>query len=153
VLRRQGEIESSLASYHRALSFQPHYPRVQLAVADIYRQQHRYARELATLRTLADGYAADELPAQVLYQQGVALKKLRRYDAAIESLAAAESGIRPQSDVLFHLAEAQWLAGDPVNARLTVSRSLALDPNHASSLALHTQLVAAQPQAMGTIRR
>ena len=44
VLREMGHDEEALASYHRAMSYQSHYPRVQLATADIYGRQKRHAR-------------------------------------------------------------------------------------------------------------
>ena len=81
-----GHDEEALASYHRALSYQSHYPRVQLATADIYSRQKRHARALATLRTLADGYPSGETPPQVLMLQGLALKELGRYEAAAKCL-------------------------------------------------------------------
>lgn len=144
VLRRQGRVEESLASYHRALSYQDHYPRVQLAIAETYRTEGRYGRALATLRSLADGYATGETPAYVLYLQGRTLKDLGRYDAAIEQLAAAAKQGEPTPELLFHLAEAQLLAGDPVNARLTVQAALQREPGHGPSRALHDQIATLQ---------
>jgi tetratricopeptide (TPR) repeat protein len=134
VLRAQGRDADSLASYHRAISLQAHYPHVQLAVADIYRQQRRPGRALATLRSLADGYPPGETPVQVLFWQGVALKELQRYDAATEMLADVARRTEPGPELLLHLAEAQWLAGDPINAQLTVQAALRrippADQNH-----------------------
>jgi hypothetical protein len=126
------------------LSFQRHYPRVQLAIAEIYRRQERHGRELATLRSLADGYPPGETPSDLLYLQGLALKDLKRYRPAADMLTVAVRQGEPTAEMIFHLAEAQWLGGDPVNARLTVRRALEQDPSHAPSQSLHAQLVALQ---------
>ena len=149
VLRRKSDEQNSLAAYHRALSLQRHYPRVQLVIADIYRGQGRHGRELATLRTLADGYSPEELPRDVVYLQGLALKGLKRYDMATAMLDKAARQGQPSAEILFQLAEAQYLAGDPANARLTVQRALAQDPNHVPSRSLRTQLVASQQRIPG----
>ncbi len=141
VQRRQGQIEASLASYHRALSYQEHFPRVQLAIAETYRSDGRHGRALATLRALSDGYPAGETPQYVLFLQGVTLKDMQRYEAAVERLMAASKQGEPTPDLLYHLAETQLLAGDPVNARLTIEAALARAPTHEPSQALHQRIV------------
>lgn len=146
VLSRTGHHDASLASYHRALSYQEHYPRVQLAIAETYQRQGRHARALATLRSLADGYPVDEVPPDVLLLQGIALKELKRYEAAVETLSNAARRGDPSPDLLFHLAECQMLAGDPINARVTVESALAKAPQHGPSLALEQHLRSLQPR-------
>jgi hypothetical protein len=42
--------------------------------------------------------------------------------------------------LLYQLAEAQMLAGDPANARMALSQALVLAPQHGPSLRLQTQL-------------
>lgn len=146
VLSRTGHPDESLASYHRALSYQGHYPRVQLAIAETYRQQGRHARTLATLRSLADGYPGGEVPLDVLVHQGIALKELGRYEAAIETFAEAATEGETTPDRLYHLAEAQLLAGDPINARLTARTALAKTPQHGPSRDLVQRLESLQPR-------
>jgi tetratricopeptide (TPR) repeat protein len=132
VLRQMGRQEESLASFHRALSYQPRYPQVQLATAEIYRHQGRPGRALATLGALADSYPPEEIPPQVLFLQGLALKELRRYEAASEALTAAARQGPPSPELLYHRADCQWLAGDPANAQLTVQAALAQSQGPAS---------------------
>jgi tetratricopeptide (TPR) repeat protein len=143
-LRAQQRFEEGLASYHRALSYQEHFPRVQLAVAETYREQGRPTRALATLRTLADGYPSGEVPQHVLFLQGVTLKELGRQDAAVERLIAAAKQGDASPELWYHLAEAHYLAGDPANARLAVQAALAQAPQHGPSQALRDQLEALQ---------
>jgi len=153
VLRSMGQDEEALASYHRALSNQSHYPHVQLAVADIYGRQRRHARALATLRTLADGYPSGETPTQVLVLQGLALKELGRYEAAAETLASAAKQQKPPStEVLAYLAETQWLAGDAANARLTLQTALSQSSQEQAAEPLMAQLLTLQQKLTGDMR-
>ncbi len=133
VFQRQGDDARSLASYHRALGYSSHYPRVQLAIAESYRKQGRHGRALATLRRLADGYPVDEVPAQVRFLEGLAQKELGRYDGAIASLTAAIRKSSASPEYLFHLAETHLLMGDTVNARIALGAALAADPAHQPS--------------------
>jgi tetratricopeptide (TPR) repeat protein len=153
VLRRQDREDQALADYHRALSFQRSYPRVQMAVAEIYRAQCRYMRALATLRCLADGYAGNDRPQGVLFLEGLVLKDLGRYEEAVQSLSAAAKSGQPSRELLYHFAEAQMLAGDAGNARLTAEQGLATVPRSDSEVALETQFQALQQRLGTTIRR
>jgi tetratricopeptide (TPR) repeat protein len=152
VLRGMGRDEDALASYHRALSLQTHYPRVQLATAEIYSRQKRPARALATLRTLADGYPSGETPQQVLVLQGLALKDLGRYEAAVELLAAAAKQGPPTTELLVQLAETQWLAGDAANARLTLQSAIAESSPEQRTEPLTAQVDALQRKLSGDRR-
>jgi tetratricopeptide (TPR) repeat protein len=144
VLRQQGNRLEALAAYHRALSHREHFPAVQLASADIYRELGRPQRTLCTLEALSDQYPPGQQPQQVLLLQGVALKQLGRHHDAVEMLAAAAGRGPASPELLYQLAEAQLLAGDPTNARLALSHALAMAPQHAASLRLQSQLDAQQ---------
>jgi tetratricopeptide (TPR) repeat protein len=152
VLRAQGRTAESLASYHRAMSLQPKYPHVQLAVADIYRRASRPARALATLRTLADEYPPGETPQQVLLLQGIALKELQRYHASAKMLSEAARQGDPSPELMFHLAETQWLAGDPGNARLTVQAALSRPPSAEPNQTVTADLLSLQRRLSGVTR-
>jgi tetratricopeptide (TPR) repeat protein len=130
VHRAAGRQQEALASFHRALSYQEHYPEVQIAVAEIYRQLDRPQRALATLTALADEYPPGEEPPKVLYLEGLALKRLGRYREAVDTLAASRDRGTPSAELLFQLGEAQYLAGDPGNARLALSAALDREPDH-----------------------
>ncbi len=153
VLVRQGKIDEALASYHRALSFQDHFPRVQLAVAEVYRRQERPDRALGTLTALADQYPPGQVPSEVLMQRGLALKDLRRFDDAVESLTEAGKLGPASSDLLFHLGEAQLLAGDPVSAQLAVLEALKMTPDHGPARRLQAHLESRAPGMTAGLRR
>jgi tetratricopeptide (TPR) repeat protein len=141
VLRAQGNPTDAMAAFHRALTFQEHYPEVQLALADIYAQQNRPQRSLATLQALAARYPLDQVPAEVYLRQGLALRQLGRHQDAARSLAqAARRTTRPSADLLCELGRAQLLAGDTAAARLTLADALDRDPQHTASRALYEEL-------------
>jgi thioredoxin-like negative regulator of GroEL len=112
-------LDDALASYHRALRSAPDSYHAQFAIADIYRQQNRPHRTLATLEALADNYAADEVPAEVLVHKGLAQRELGRFADAATTLAAAARRTEPSPDLLVQLAETQFLANDTAAARMT----------------------------------
>ncbi len=136
------DLDRALASYHRALSLEEFQPHVQLAVADIYHQQNKPQRALATLSALADRYGPGQVPTHVLVKQGTTFKQLERFDDAAQSLATAlaQSGAHPDVNILYELADAQARAGDPANARLTLGIALQQAPQHGPSLQLLTAL-------------
>jgi tetratricopeptide (TPR) repeat protein len=85
----EGMRDEALASYFRALSFQPHQPAVQLAIAEIYAQQNRPQRALATLQALAADYPPARVPPEVRHREGLALRELGRHADANAALSQA----------------------------------------------------------------
>ena len=62
----------------------------------------------------------------------------------MDALADAASRSDATPELLYHLAEAQLLAGDPINARLTAQSALAKAPDHAPSQQLYEHLESLQ---------
>lgn len=144
VLRRRGNWRDALADFHHALSLQPHYPEVQLAIAEVYYREGRPQRALSTLQALASSYPSGEEPAEVLYWQGLACAALARHEQAVTYLAAAEARGLQSPELLCHLARARFDMGDPSAAQVTLDRLLELDPQHAEGLRLAELLRNAQ---------
>ena len=142
VLQAQGSKTEALASYHRALALEPRYPDVQLALAEIYCAQGRPQRALATLQSLSDSLPADQVPVELLVQQGLALRDLGRHQDAARALAEATRRGQPTAELLYELARTQAKAGDRSAARLAVNAALAREPGHADCLALRDELAA-----------
>lgn len=140
VLRAEGDRNDALASYHRALSYREHYPEVQLAVAEIYSQQNRPDRALATLQSLADHYPPGQAPADVLYREGLVLRDLGRFYDAAQCLTRATQARPPSADMLYELGRTQLLAGDLSAARLACNAALASHPQHPLSMSLKAEL-------------
>lgn len=144
VQRQQGRLQPALDDYHRAVSLQDHNPRVQIAIAELHRQLGRPQRALSTLQALSDQYPPDQLPPEVCYLEGLCYQSLRRYNDAATSFASASRRDGPNVDLLYRLAESQFLAGRPADARLALDEALHLVPGHAPSLALQPRIAEAQ---------
>jgi len=149
VLQAQGKRSEALASYHRALSHEQPLPEVQLAIADIYSQENRPQRALATLQSLAGSYSPDQVPPQVRFREGLALRSLARHQDSARALEQAAQQPNPPAELLCELARSQMLAGDVAAARHTVAAALKGNPRHPGSLALAEEL-SAPPSAVAT---
>lgn len=136
VLQAQGDRAAALTSFHRALSYQPSLPEIQLAIARIYAEEARPQRALATLQSLAASYGPGQAPPDVLIQEGLALRALGRHQDSVNVLTAAAQIGEPLVDLLCELARSQMLAGDTVAARNTLAAALARSPQHPGCLAL-----------------
>jgi tetratricopeptide (TPR) repeat protein len=140
VLQAQGNRSEALASYHRALSYEHPLPRVQLAIAEIYAQENRPERALATLQSLAASLLPGEAPTELYVGQASALTALGRPQDAVRTLAQAVQQPDPPAELLCELARAQMLAGDDDAARQTATAAVARYPRHAGSLSLNEEL-------------
>jgi Flp pilus assembly protein TadD len=145
VLQAEGNRSEALANYHRALSYEESLPDVQLAIAEIYAQENRPQRALATLQALAASFAPSQVPPEVLVAEGRALVALGRPQDASRVLAQAARQPNPPIELLVELARTQMLAGEPSAARQTVAATLARDPQHAGCLALEREWGLPQP--------
>ena len=84
----------------------------------------------------------------MLYLLGLAYSALGRYDDSVESLALAAGRDKPTVEILYRLAEAQWLAGRGNEAIVSAQHALAMDPRHQLSRDLMHRIELAQsPQA------
>ena len=151
VRRHQSDPTAALAAYHRALSHQPDFPRVQLEAADLYRRQGRPQRCLATLNRLTDGSLSDGMAAEVLYRQGLALLDLDREDDAVDHFTAAVDRGLASADLYFHLGRAELLAGRPAAARWSAVQALSLTPDHQESRELIARIDKVQQQMAAAV--
>jgi tetratricopeptide (TPR) repeat protein len=140
----RGQFDEALADFHHSLRYNEHQPRLQLAMAQIYRRQNRPQRALATLDTLADQFPAGDVPLDVVAQQGLTLKQLGRFQDAAEMLAQACRSASPSADLLYQLAEAQHLAGDASGAGASLDLLLAQNPQHPAGAKLRSDLTRRQ---------
>ncbi len=142
---RRNDQVGALASYHRALAIQPDYPEVQLQTAELYHQQGRYDRLLATIDCLQEGLESTEhCPARAQMLRGLALRELKRPYEAKQCFLAATLAQPDDSDLQMQLAETCLKLGDLATARTAVDRALTLTPNAASAIELARQLSAAE---------
>ena len=76
----------------------------------------------------------------MLYWQGLACEALGRHEQAVSHLAQAEGRGMQSADLLYSLAQARYMAGDPAAAELTVQRVLEMEPTHPEAIQLAESL-------------
>jgi len=139
ILLAQGNRGEALASFHRALSYDNTLPGVQLAIAEIYAQENRPQRALATLQS----FAANSPPgqaAEIALRQARALVALNRQGDAIQLLAKAAERNDAPATVLQELAATQISAGDAAGARRAIEAGIGRYPADARFRSLAQEL-------------
>jgi tetratricopeptide (TPR) repeat protein len=139
VLFAQGNRGEALASFHRALSYDSALPGVQLAIAEIYEQENRPQRALATLQSLAAN-APPGQAAEIAIRQSRALVALGRQGDAISLLAKAAERNDAPAAILQELAATQIAAQDTAGARRTIETGISRFPADAKFRALAQEL-------------
>lgn len=140
-LRSNGDLDSAISAYHRALIYRPDWPEVQLAVAELYRMTNRPHRALATIDRLCDQHTGSQLPSRTHLLRGQALADLGETNAARLCLRQASPSLpQNQPAVLLEFAAMQKQLGDLVEARLCVSRVLRTEPNNPLAIQIQTEL-------------
>jgi len=140
-LVKLGDHDGALAAYHQALALKPDFPDVQLEIAELYRQQERYDRLLATIDRLQDTVGSDGVfPSRAHMLRGIALHRLQRYGDAQRCFqdAIASDPNNPESHL--HLAALLLEQGDAQSAREPLQQAIALSPQTPSAIALAQQL-------------
>jgi tetratricopeptide (TPR) repeat protein len=151
-LKAAGQHEDALAAYHRALALQPDYPHVQLQAAEIYGQQRRFDRLLATLDRLQDGTGIEDAEPRVDILQGTAMRQLGRLEEARRCFLRAAA--KDPTDATPHLELASLLLqqGQTDAARQSLAIARGLDPDSVRAAQVLAQLDG-QPQPLGRDRR
>ena len=112
--------------------------------AAVYRSLGQPQRALESMQSLVETYSPGEEPQQVLYWTGLDYMALRRYDDAVASLTTALSRDRPTPELLYSLGEAQYRSGRSQEAAVALQQALAIDPQHAPSRQLLSEIQVAQ---------
>lgn len=146
VLRGQGKLDEALQSYYRALHCDGCQHDVQVSVAEIYCQQDRPRRALSALEAVAEACGPGRVPSRVLVMQGIAQRRLGRYEEAVASFTAATRNGPATAEVLKLLSESQLAAGDTAAAQQTVQEALRLAPNDPNLQQLLASLESGQPR-------
>lgn len=141
VLQQRGELQAAMSCYHRTLSEQPHWPEVQVALAEIYRELGRPQRALATLDCMTDGKSGEQISPQAWVLKGQALADLGETSAAKQCLRKAAVRCRDDdTETILLLARLQMEFGDFVEARSCLSRVFRHDPYNPAGLQMQTML-------------
>lgn len=128
-LNARGEADEALAAYHRALALQPDYPAVQLEAAEIYRRQGRYDRLLATLDRLQEGIGMEQTPPRVDVLQGIAMRKVGRFEEAKRSFLRATQKDPENDSPHIELAALALERGDTASAQNAFAEAVRLNPS------------------------
>ncbi len=134
----------ALSDLHRAAGYDPSDRQVIKETAAVYRNLGQPQRALESMQSLVETYSPGEEPQQVLYWTGLDYMALRRYDDAVASLTTALSRDRPTPELLCSLGEAQYRCGRSQEAVVALERALALNPQHAPSRQLLSEIQVAQ---------
>ncbi len=122
---------TALECYNRALLYRSDYPRVQLVVAEIYRNTGRPQRTLAALDRMVDLHASASTDPESLLIRGMALADLDRVaEAAVALAMASERMPSDRIDKQIQLVQAQHRIGELVPARMTLGRLIAAKSNN-----------------------
>ncbi len=132
----QDRSESALAAYHRALSLQPDYPYVQLQAAEIYHQQRRHDRLLATLDRFNESSSSvlpnqsdgGMIPGRADLLRGLAYRELGREDEAERYLIAAAEKNPADVTARLQLAASSITGGDSGAAQNWLAQAMRIDP-------------------------
>ncbi len=127
--------------YLHALLIQSDFPKVQLALADIYRQTNKPKRALACLDHMADLHSNSCDDPEQLLVRGLVFAELNRPNEAAAALARCSDRLPvDRIDQQLQLVDAQQRLGELVAARISLGRMLTTHPNHPEVGRLKTQL-------------
>ncbi len=131
VLQRREDLHAAMECYHRALQIRESYPKVQVALADIYQQVGRPQRALGTLNAMLDSRTLEEVPATAWFLKGQALADLGETGEARNCMReAALCANEQENDLLIEVAECQIGFGDLAEARVCLGRAQQHDPQN-----------------------
>ncbi|MDB4533452.1 tetratricopeptide repeat protein [Vicingaceae bacterium] len=121
-LQALGQLNEAVSSYHRAIAYDKEMSAAAIQLAATYQKLDRPFRSLSVLEKLDSQFPDDRQPEELLLLQGVVLADLKHYERSVQKLS--EASLRPgaSAEVFLRLSDVQVLAGDPANARLTLSR-------------------------------
>lgn len=121
--RAERDWDNSMECYHRALLIRADYPKVQLAVAELYRLRGRPERALSTLDRMTDLNANIAEDPNHMLLRGMTFADLQRNQEAAVLLASGSERLPPdQWRRQLEVAETQFRLGELVDARLTLGR-------------------------------
>ncbi len=141
VLHSGGRLDEAMSCYHRALSYKPDSPEVQVALAEIYRDLGRPQRALATLDCMTDGKSGGLTCPKAWLLKGQSLAELGEREASRNCLKNAALCAEDQdSDFLLSLAQYQIEIGDIDEARVCLSRAFRHDPYNPQAQQLQASL-------------
>lgn len=136
----KGEFDLALADFQRAAGLDPNLPDIELRIVETYQQLNQPLRALSAVEQLLSHYPVDQQPEPALIAKSAALLELQQSGTAIDILQVASERENASSEVFLRLSQAQLIAGQASQARLTLSRAKQAYPNQPEFDSLLAQL-------------
>lgn len=140
VKERANHLPAALADYQRSLGLRPDQPDVMYAIAELHRLQNQPERALAALQSVCEAHAPGEEPARMYYLMGLAAGALGKQEEALTNYQRARQRGEESPELLYELAQAQWLTGQAIQAEQTATELLARAPHHGPGQQLIDQI-------------
>ena len=145
VLQAQGRIAKTLDDLHFVLGVLDEgdilrQVEMQLKVAQIYIEQHRFQNALSVVTTIPITKIDDELVIEVYQIHAQTLQQLGRLEDAQEKLELALKLDGDHIETYYRLAETHTLANNMASASLALKQTLALSPQHQGALQLRQRI-------------
>lgn len=135
--------DKALASYHRALIYQPDFPAVQMAVAELYHRTDRPQRALATLDRLGDEHPLERMPVRAQWLRAESLARMGRIRESKQVLVSAEQRLAAcDSDTILALAQTRYSLGDMAECQSLLTQMESQGIRHPGIDALRQQVQA-----------
>jgi tetratricopeptide (TPR) repeat protein len=127
--KAKGNYSQALADFQRALGFNPEMPQVQMQIVDTYQRMGNSHRALSAIEQILNKLPSDKVPESVVLAKSVAMIDLDLVRPAIDLLQTASNKKHASSVVFVRLGQAQLLAGQVSQARMTLNRGKLAYPN------------------------
>ena len=148
--KAKSNFEQALADFQRAIGLDSDLPQIEMQIVDTYQQMGQPHRALSAAEQILSKHASDDQPEAAVLAKSVALIALKQFNPAIDILQTASEKERASSDVFVRLGQAQLLAGQASQARLTLNRGKQVYPNLAVFDELVTDLQSAKSRVAST---
>ncbi len=119
----KNELREALGDYQRALGYDATRQDIQMEIAQTYGRMNQPMKSLAAVEQLLSQYPRDEQPENAVLTKSVALMKLQQLEPAIDILEVASRNRNATSQTFLRLGQAQLMAGQDSQARLTLARA------------------------------
>jgi tetratricopeptide (TPR) repeat protein len=120
--KAKGNYDQALADFQKALGYAPDMTSVQMQIVDTYQKMGQPLLALSAVEQVLNSHSFDQQPEEAIVAKGVALINLDLLSPAIELLETASRRDKASSEVFVRLGQAQLLAGQTSQARLTLNR-------------------------------
>ena len=127
--KAKSNYEQALADFQRAIGISPDLPGVEMQIVDTYQKMGQPLRALSAVEQILSKHPSDDQPESAVLAKSVALMEMKQFKPAIDILQIASEKERASSNVFVRLGQAQLLAGQISQARLTLNRGKQEYPN------------------------